>query len=301
MRAVYSGRGGSPEHLKVLDLARPTPGSGEVLVKVSWASVSRGDVMLRTIPRPVLLVLGALFGFRPMDIPGVEFAGTVEETGPDAGEWKAGDRVVGTTTGLRYGANAEYVCVPARPSRGVLVRLPDGVHERDAAASAVGGMTSLQILNRLEPVAGRTVLVYGCSGSVGSFVAQIARSAGAEVIGVCGTQSTIRVADLGITRVLDYNDDAWKHERADIVIDAVGKLKRAEITSLLRPGGSWGSVKRPTREVAEELSKVMRLLGSAAIKPLLDREITLDEVPAAHAYVATGRKKGNIVVRVGAA
>jgi len=301
MKAISSRRGRSPDNLKVLDLAKPVPRRNEVLVAVSFASVTRGDVLLRTIPRPILLVLGGLFGFKPMDIPGVEFAGTVMEKGADVGAWQVGDRVAGTTTGLRYGANAEYVCVPSQSSGGVLVGIPDGVTDRDAAATVVGGMTGMQILNRVQPVKGRTVLVYGCSGSVGSLVAQIARSMGAVVTGVCGTESRGRVADLGMSRVLDYNEDSWRSEKADVVIDAVGKLTRRQVRALLEPGGRFGSVRRPTREVREELAGVLRLLESGEITPLIDREISLDEVAAAHAYVATGRKKGNIVVKVASA
>lgn len=298
MKAVYGTKGGSPDYLKVMDVETPVPREGELLIKVAYASVTRGDVILRTMPRPVLVILGTLFGFKPMDIPGIEFAGTIQATSAAAGEWMVGDRVVGTATGLRNGANAEYVCVPVSGSSGVLARIPDGVHERDAAVSAVGGMTSMQILNRVQPVRGKTVLVYGCSGSVGTFVAQIARSMGAAVIGVCSAGSMDRVADLGMIRVLDYNDDAWKDENVDIIVDAVGKLKRSRIAAARRPGAGWGSVKRPTKEVPGELADVLRLLESGEIKPVIDREITLDEVAEAHAYVATGRKKGNIAVRV---
>jgi NADPH:quinone reductase-like Zn-dependent oxidoreductase len=298
MKAVFSKKGGAPANLQVVTRDKPVPKKNEVLVKVSYGSVTRGDVILRTIPRPLLVVLGALFGFKPMDIPGVEFTGTIAGVGEEAQGWNLGDRVVGTTTGLGLGANAEYVCVPTGKYPGVLTKLPQGVEESAATASVVSGMTSLQILSKLQPVEGKTLLVYGCSGSVGSMVAQIAQSMGAKVIGVCSSTSAEKVAGLGMIKVLDYEGLAWKSEKVDLVIDAVGKLKKKEINSLLVSGGKWGTVKRPTEEVLDELKEVVRLLEAGLIKPLIDRTISLEEVADAHAYVATGRKKGNILVKL---
>jgi alcohol dehydrogenase len=250
------------------------------------------------MPRPVLLVLGALFGFKPMDIPGVEFAGRIEAIGEGTDGWSVGDRVAGTTTGLRFGANAEYVVVPVISKSGVLVHIPETVQSRDAAAAIVGGMTALQILHRLQPVEGRTLMVYGASGSVGSYVAQIARTIGAQVIAVCGPTSIPLVSSLGLERVLDYSRASWKREKVDILIDAVGKLSKKQITALLKPGGTWGTVKRPTKELRKELSMVMDMLAASQISPLIEKEISLDEVAENHAYVDSGRKKGNILVKV---
>jgi NADPH:quinone reductase-like Zn-dependent oxidoreductase len=298
MKAVYSKKGGAPENLKVVERVKPVPKKNEVLIKVAYGSVTRGDVVLRTIPRPILVIMGAIFGFKPMDTPGVEVSGTIEAVGSEVTNWKVGDQVVGTTTGLGLGANAEYVCVPAGKYPGVLVKLPQGLDAGKATASVVGGMTAMQILGRLGEVSGKRVLVYGCSGSVGTFVAQIAKAKGASVVGVCSKSSMETIQPLGLEKLLDYNLDEWKKEKADIVIDAVGKLGTKQIKSLLVPGGSWGSVKRPTEEVAAELEEVLQFLAQGKIQPVIDREISLEEVADAHAYVATGRKKGNILVRV---
>jgi NADPH:quinone reductase-like Zn-dependent oxidoreductase len=300
MRAIQSPKAGPPEVLQYAEVARPTPKAGEILVKVHYATVTAGDVNLRRFNRLFLAVVGSLLGFRAMKIPGVEYAGEVEETGSEVTGFSRGDAVAGTTTGLAYGANAEYVCVPEHGRMCVIAHKPEGVGFREAAACVVGGMTAVQLLARGGVKAGDSVLVYGASGSVGSYAVQLAKHYGAEVTAVCSAANKELVASLGVDHVIDYASEDFRANgrRYDVIFDAVGKLRKSTCADSLAHGGRWTSVRSLTKEVADELDYVLARVASGEIRPLVDREYALEEVAEAHRYVETGRKRGNVVVRV---
>lgn len=299
MRAAILKRSGPPERLTLSELERPDPGPGEILVRVEYASVSRGDVMMRTIPRFVLSVIGAFVGFRPMRVPGVEFAGAVESVGAGVSAFAPGDAVCGTTTGRRDGANADYVVVPVDGRHNVVVKRPEGLDARTAVASTVGAMTAMQILGRAAPQPGERVLVYGASGAVGTFALQLARQRGCEVTAVASGARRELLRSLGAAHVLDYATDAvWDGPaRYDVIVDAVGKVSRGRCGAALAPGGRFVSVRPPTRERADELSHVLDLVASGEVSAVIDREYPLDDIVEAHRYVEAGHKAGAVVVR----
>lgn len=303
MKAIYFTKSGSPDVLVLRVVAKPTPRADEILVKVHAGTVAVADVKLRKIPKFLQKIFFPLFGFGAKDIWGVEVAGEVEETGSAVTLFKKGDRVFGTTTAQSTGGNAEYVCLPERVKNQVVARIPDSVSYQQAAALPVGGMTALQLLRRAKIEAGKKVLVYGASGSVGTYAVQIARHLGAEVCGVCSAANLELVRSLGAQKVIDYTrPDAFAGEgQYDIILDAVGKLPRQLWQRLLKEGGAHVSVVSPTKEILAELEFVMSLVESGAVKPVIDREFTLEQVPEAHRYVETGRKRGNVVIRVAAA
>ena len=300
MKAVICPKSGPPEVLQVTEAVKPVPEADEVLIKVHYATVTRGDVHLRKIPRLVLSIVGALFGFKAMKIPGVEYAGEVEETGGDVTRFRKGDAVSGTSTGLSRGANAEYLCVPEKSKQGVIARKPVALTFKQAAAATVGAMTALQLLKAAGIEAGDKVLVYGASGSVGSYAVQLARHFGAEVTGVCSTTNLDLVRSIGADHTIDYTreDFTMNEKKYDLIFDAVGKLSRSKCGNSLAGNGRYTSVRRPTREKVEELEYVQKLAASGEIKVLIDREYPLDKIVEAHAYVESGRKRGNVVIHL---
>ena len=300
MKAVLSAKSGPPEVLEYTEMPKPVPKSGEVLVKIRFATVTQGDVKLRGFSRLMLTVLGALFGFKPMRIPGVEYSGDVVETGGQVTSFGKGDAVCGTTTGLRYGANAEYVCVPENPKHGVITHKPGGVDYRQAAALPVGFMTAMELLRPGGIEEGERVLINGASGSVGSYAVQLAALAGAHVIGVCGPDNLELVASLGADEVIDYTkaDFTTEGRNLHVIFDAVGKVSKSDCTHALVPGGRFVTVRSRTKERAELLDRGLELLKEGKIKSVVDREYTLEEIVAAHRYVEGGHKKGNVVIKV---
>ena len=300
MKAIVCTKSGPPDVLQLREVEKPVPKETEVLIRVHAATVTAGDVMLRKL-HPLLFLPLRLFGVRRKKIPGHEFAGEIEAIGGDVKRFKKGDQVFGTTTGLSVGANAEYVCLPEVQSTGVLAIKPGNLTYEEAAAVPVGGMTALQILSKGNIQSGQKVLIYGASGSVGSFAVQLARDFGAEVTGVCSTRNLDFVKSLGVDLVIDYTEDDFTQngEVYEVIFDAVGKISPSQCKSSLKENGSYLSVKSSTSEKVENLIVLKDLIEAGRIKPVVDRCYPLEETAEAHKYVETGRKVGNVVITVG--
>lgn len=300
MKAIVCTKSGSPEVLKLLELERPIPKQNEVLIKVVASSVTIGDVKLRRIPRFISKPIGLLFGFKPMKITGVEFAGIVEAMGSDVLLFNKGDQVYGTTSGLEYGGNAEYVCVPDKSKKSVIVKKSGRISFLEAAVIPVGGMTALHILRKGRITPGNKILIYGASGSVGTYAVQLAKYFGAEVTAVCGTNNIDLVKSIGADKVIDYLNEDYRNSKAsyDIVFDAVGKITKSSCKKVLKKNGSFLSVKYPTKEKSEYIIFLNELIENGKLKPVIDRTYTLDKVKDAHYYVEQGHKKGNVAITV---
>lgn len=299
MKAIVQLSQGSADGLRLQEVEKPTPKANEVLVQVHAATVTAGDVVMRKLPRLVYPVL-ALMGLKRKSIPGHEFAGVVEAVGDDVTRFRAGDHVFGTTTGLRVGANAEYVCVPETSKSGVIAEKPANISYEQAAALPVGGMTALQILRKANIQHGQRALIYGASGSVGSYAVQLAKYFGADVTGVCSAANFEMVQSLGADSVIDYasGDFTQNTQTYDVIFDAVGKTSQKKLKNVLAENGVYLSVKGSTSEKLEYLSFLGELAEKGQIKPYIDARYPLEQTPAAHRYVETGRKKGNVVITV---
>lgn len=299
MKAIVYTRFGSPDALQLREVAKPTPRDNQVLIKVYAATVTSGDVALERIPRLLWLPL-RMFGLRRKTIPGHEFAGAIESVGKDVMRFKNGDQVFGTTTGLSTGANAEYVCLPEDWASGVLACKPANMTYEQAAAVPVGGMTALKFLRKGNIRCGQQVLIYGASGSVGTFAVQLAKYFGAEVTGVCSTANLELVKSLGADKVVDYTqeDFAKSGQTFDIIFDAVGKSSLSGAKGLLKKEGSYLSVKSLTSEKTEDLVFLKELIEAGKIRSVIDRRYPLEQTAEAYRYVETGHKKGNVVINV---
>jgi NADPH:quinone reductase-like Zn-dependent oxidoreductase len=294
MNAVLLKRWGSVDRLVLADVPVPVPASGEVLVRVHVATVSRGDTVLRKLPP----VLSRLFGFPRKRVLGTEFAGQIEGVGSRVTRFRVGERVFGTTVELAQGAYAEYLCVPESAN---IATLPLTVDFEQAAAAPAGGLTAVQLLRRGGLRPGMRVLVYGASGSVGTFAVQLARAGQAHVTAVTSTSNADLVRSLGASDVIDYTrqDFTKARETYDLVLDAVGKASRRRCRRILAEDGSFVSVRsalpagRP-----EDLRSLRDLLAAGKVRSVIDRRYALSEIRDAHRYVEEGHKRGNVVISV---
>lgn len=300
MKAIVCAKHGPPNVLQLKEVEKPSPRKNEVLIKVHASTVTQGDLMLRKL-HPLMFIPMRLFGIRRKRIPGHEFAGVIESVGASVNRFKAGDQVFGTTTGLGAGANAEYICLPEEWKSGVLAYKPNNISFEEASALPVGGMTALYILQKGNIKKGSKVLIYGASGSVGTYAVQLAKHHfETEVTGVCSTANMRMVKSLGADHVIDYTkeDISQNGQRYDIVFDAVGKMSSAQGEKLLKENGVFLTVQTTTEEEIDNLVTLKKLVEENVITAFIDKRFPLAQTAEAHKYVETGRKRGNVVITV---
>ncbi len=297
MKAIVYDKTGPPEVLQLKDVEKPVPKDNEILVKIHAGTVTRGDVLLRGAGIG-LRILMKIMRFKLKRTPGHEISGEVEAVGKDVKLFSEGSQVFGTTTGLVTGGNAEYICLPEEWKQGVVAEKPANMTFEEAAAVPIGGMTALYLLKKVNINRGHKVLVYGASGSVGSYAVQIAKSFGTEVTGVCSTKNLEMVKSIGADRVIDYTreDFAKGSTRYDIVFDAVGKSSGGR--KALNKNGKFVSIRALTKETTEHLLFLKKLAEAGKLKAVIDRRYPLEQVSEAHRYVEKGHKKGNVVITV---
>lgn len=308
---------GSPEVVEIRQVDRPTPARGEVLVRVFATTVTSADSRLRRADPALTRLVNGLLRPRRWARLGSTFSGEVAACGPGATRFALGERVFGST-GMRLGAHAEYVCVA---ETGAITRLPDELSHEQGAALPFGGLASHFFLRRAGIQPGQRVLVYGASGSLGTAGVQLARAAGAVVDGVCSAANAALVQSLGAERVFDYARENFADggERYDVVYDAVGRSDFGDCLRALSPRGVylravhmtpgpllrglWTGVtssKRVLGGVASErladLQFLCDLAAAGRLRPVVDRTFRFEEIVAAHRYVDSGHKRGEVVV-----
>lgn len=314
MRAAIHDRYGPPDVLRIDDVERPVPKANEVLVRVEATTVNRTDCHMR---RAKPFVWRFYLGLRrpKRKILGSELAGEVEAVGAAVTEFAAGDRVFG----VRSGAHAEFVCVR---EAGLLAHIPAGLSFEDAAPICDGAQQALASLKRANVGKGTRIVVYGASGACGTAAVQLARHFGAHVTAVCNTKNIELVRTLGADEVVDYlQEDFTKNgETYDVILDAVGKHSFLRCRGSLKPGGLYlatdrlhnlflalwtsriGSRKvvfKITRQTKQDVLFLKELIEAGEYRPVVDRSYPLDDVVAAHRYVETLQKTGNVVLTVG--
>lgn len=318
MKALVYRRYGGPDVLELADVPQPRPREREVLVRVQAASVNAADrVLLRGEPFFVRFAMGFPRPRHPT--LGFDVAGRVEAVGSAVTQFRVGDEVFGTS---KFGAFAELACI----HEDTLVSKPAGLSFEEAAATPTAGVTALQGLHTGRIRAGQQVLIDGASGGVGTFAIQIAKAYGAIVTAVCSTKNVAIARALGATRVIDYRHEDFTHDgqRYDLVLAANAYRPFSDYRRVLKSDGryvmtggggvqilqamllgAWvsltsrrkmGNIMAVARK--SDLVALRELLETGKIKPVIDRVVTLSEVPDAIRDLEERHARGKIVVNV---
>jgi len=302
VRAVVYEEYGPPEVLQIKEVEKPVPKANEVLVRVHATTVAAGDWRMRR-PSPIAARLyNGLLRPKKVTILGFELAGQVEAIGDEVKRFKVGDDVF-AFTGFGFGSYAEYRCIPESgrvEKDGVVELKPANMTYEEAAAVPVGGLTAQAFLRKAVVKQGQAVLIYGASGSVGTYAIQLSKYLGADVTGVCSSANLELVKSLGADEVIDYTtEDFTKRGRSyDVVFDAVGKLSSTHGKKALKKGGAFISVSSSAKLEPDDLNLLKGMIEAGELKAVIDRRYVLDDIAVAHEYVENGHKKGNVVITV---
>src|SRR3984893_6176914 len=324
MRAVVYDRYGPPEGLRLEDVARPIPTEDEVLVRIHATTVNRLDTATREANRRSGLAISFISRLvsglrRPRQrILGTEFAGEVEAVGAAVSEFAVDDQVFGTS-GLRFGAHAEFIAIRVRAR---IAHLPAGMSFEEAAPICDGALNALMCLKEADLRKGRRILIYGASGAIGSAGVQLAKYFGSDVTAVTSTKNAELAKSPGPDRVIDYTqEDFTKNgETYNVIFDAVGKQSFRRCLGSLEPGGIylptdgfvnfiwalWPSrigdkrvvFQMPPRQTKQDVLLLKQLVEAGKFRPVIDRCYPLEDVIEAARYVETQRKTGNVVLIV---
>jgi NADPH:quinone reductase-like Zn-dependent oxidoreductase len=330
MRAAVIDRYGSPDVFRIAEVPRPSPGPGDVLVRVIATSVNPVDCKQRQgIQRAVIRKnMPAILG---MDVSGV-----VEQVGAGVTDFAVGDAVWSSPAHKRPGTYAEYVCVEQE----FVALKPPSISHAEAASLPLVALTAWDCFvtaAKLGP--GQRVLIQAGSGGVGTIAIQIAKHLGAEVITTCSAANAQMVSALGADRVIDYRSENFAEvlDGLDVVLESMGPTVWSDALKVVGPGGHvtaiatgfpsaakrWGPWLAPIvvgwtlltgvlgarlrgkrlspvirRASGANLAKIGEMVEAGTLRPVIDRTFPLSELAEAHRYSETGRARGKIVIEV---
>ena len=320
MKAMVYTKYGPPDVLQLKEVEKPIPKANEVLIRIYATTVTAGDCELRRFDMPILfwlpirIYMGIL---KPrIKILGQELAGEIESVGKEVKLFQKGDPIFAAAD-ARFGAYAEYKCLR---STHVMALKPADMTYDEAAGVPVGGLNALHFLRKAKIQRGQNVLIYGSTGSIGTFAVQLAKYFGAEVTGVCSTRNLEFVRSLGADKAIDYTKEDFSRngETYDVIFDTIGKssfsrskrsLKKKGCYLLANPGlsqtvrGLWTSMTSSKKVImalasyrTEDLVFLKELMEAGKLKPVVDRRYPLEQMAEAHRYVEKGHKRGNVVI-----
>ena len=322
MKVVICTKYGAPEVLQIREVPKPIPKPNELLIKIKSTTVTVADFRARSFTIPLIFWLPArlMLGIsKPRkSILGVELSGVIEAVGNQVKNFKQGDEVFAATLN-EFGAYAEYICLAETKT---FALKPAQLSFNEAAAIPIGDRTALHYLKKVKLKQGEKILIYGASGSVGSYAVQLAKHFGAEVTGVCSNKNTGLVKALGVDKVIAYDEATFLNqlEMYDAIFIAVDKWAFKECSKFLKKGGTYINITQPIKspkmiwssftknfkflmgenvdESAESLTWLANLAVQKKLKPVIDKVYKLDEIREAHHYVESGHKRGNVVIEV---
>jgi NADPH:quinone reductase-like Zn-dependent oxidoreductase len=310
MKAVIcTGYGPARKVLEIQEVEKPTPKDNEVLIKIYATTCHIGDSKVRRLApglgkyrdiffKPFMRIIVGFRGPRNK-ILGMDLAGVVEGVGKNVKKFKKGDEVF-ASTGLKFGAHAQFFCMNENH---MIAKKPKNMSFEEAAPVVNGADTALKILQKANIKNGQKILIYGASGSIGTYAVQIAKNMGAYVTGVCSSLNIKLVKSLGADEVIDYTkqDFTKNGEKYDVIFDAVGKIPHNKRKVSLAKNGIYLNSLSSSNGIKQnqiDLIYLKDLCEKGKLKSVIDRRYNFDEIVEAYEYVDQGHKKGNVIIKV---
>ena len=311
MKAIVCIKYGPPEVLQLQEVKKPVPRENEVLIRIHATTAHVGDSKIRSFKpglgpmkdfffKPVMRLMIGINGPRNK-ILGMDLAGEIDAIGKDVSLFKKGDQVFGSTfQGFRFGAYAEYICLP---EDGLLAHKPQSMTYEEIVPVSNGALTALLVLRKAHIQEGQKVLIYGASGSMGTYSVQLSKYFGAKVTGVCSTGNLKMVKSLGADKVIDYTQENFNDhdDTYDVIFDSVAKITSSQRRISLKKDGIFLDALSSTNGLkpkTEDLIFLKELCEAGKLKTIIDRRFPLEQMVEAHRYVDSGHKKGNVVITV---
>lgn len=304
MKAIICTKYGSPDVLQIQEVDKPTPKNNEVLIRIISTAVNSGDTRVRGFAvkgfMKILMRLALGFSKPRKPVLGTVYSGIIEDVGSKVFKFKKGYKVFGMT-GFNFGTYAEYITIK---EKGNISLMPVNATFDEAVSLIFGGQTAVYFIKKgkLSEKSSSKVLIIGATGSVGSAAIQIAQYYGADVTAVCSSEGKSLVENLGASKIILYDKEDFRKQtiQYDFIFDAVGKTSKKECKSLLKQDGIYKTVGgwEYAPESKEQLEFLKTLYENGKLKTTIDRTYSFDKIVEAHEYVDTGRKKGNVVLRI---
>lgn len=322
MKAVVCTKYGPPEVLKFIELPKPEPKDNEICIKIKATTVAVADSRIRgfRVPAAVWIPARIVLGIKKPKKPvlGVELAGEIESLGKNVTRFKIGDKIFAATL-QNFGAHAEYICLS---QDGPVATIPTNMSLEEAAALPIGARTALHFLERGKITRGQKVLIYGASGSVGTYAIQLAKHFGADVTAVCSHANMELVRSLGADTLLDYTHEDFRSqlETYDMIFVAVDKFPFSICKKILRANGVYINCTNPIKslhqifvsltskkkilmsqnvpEKIEYMVRIKELVEQGTLKPVIDKIYPFEQIVEAHRYVDKGHKVGNVIITI---
>ena len=306
MKAVVAKSYGKPEVLSVEEVPIPTISDSEILIKVKAASLNSGDVRMRALDAGdgvkgfiSRIIVRLLVGLRkPKRIQGSVLSGEIVKLGDKVTRFTVGDEVY-AMAGFSFGAFAEYCALPDKRASALK---PKKASFEEASAIPFGGNTAMYFLRKAGVEKGKRVLIYGSTGAVGTSAIQVANYLGAIVTAVSGPDGMELSKKLGAETVYNYKETPIEELNGtfDVIFDAVGKITKSSAAHLLVQGGRYATVGSfdVAKETSADLEELAIMYDEGKLSATIDKVFTLDDIVEANHYVDSGRKKGNVVIRI---
>lgn len=304
MKSVVCTKYGPPNVLQIQEITKPDPKENEILVRIISTAVNSGDTRVRglAVEGFMKIVMRLVLGFSKPRKPilGTVYSGIIEDTGNKVLKFKKGDNVFGMT-GFNFGTYAEYITVR---EKGNVSLMPLNATYDEAVSLIFGGQTAIHFIEKvkLPEKKSQKVLIIGATGSVGSAAIQIAQYYGADVTAVCSSGGKSLVESLGISKIILYDKEDFRKQinQYDFIFDAIGKTTKKQCQNLLKKEGIYKTVGglEYAGESQKQLEFLKMLYENGKLKATIDRTYSFDNIVEAHEYVDTGRKKGNVIIKV---